>query len=230
MPRTVRSLTVASVLCVALYSLATLLANQAQGRHPISGRVYAGPMDVSGAAWLDRDEREEEEAPNKALRLIGITPGSTVADIGAGSGYFTVRMASLVGPTGRVYANDIQEGMLDIVRAKVAREGLKNVTLVLGTQEDPKLPPASLDLALMVDVYHELLSPQAMLRKLREALKPGGRLVLLEYREEDPSVPILPLHKMSVMGARLEVEAEGFTFSKVQDDLPWQHIIVFTRP
>lgn len=214
--------------CVVL-ALAALVARQQNGVHPISGRVYAGAMDVSGASWLDRTEREREEAPEKALKILGIQPGSIVADVGAGSGYFTVKLAALVGPAGRVYANDIQQGMLNIIRRKLERDRLTNVTLVLGTDDDPRLPPASLDLALLVDVYHELLAPQAMLQHLREALKPGGRLVLLEYREEDPNVPIRPEHKMSVAGAKLEVEREGFTLTSVNEDLPWQHILVFTR-
>ncbi|OFW14648.1 MAG: methyltransferase type 11 [Acidobacteria bacterium RIFCSPLOWO2_12_FULL_67_14] len=216
------------LVAVAVASTATA-ARQREGVHPVSGRVYAGTMGVSGAPWLDRMQRDREEAPGQALRIIGITPGSAVADVGAGSGYFTLRMARMVGPSGRVYANDIQQGMLDIIREKVETMRLDNVTLVLGTQDDPRLPPASLDLALMVDVYHELQAPQAMLQKLHGALKPQGRLVLLEYREEDPSVPILPLHKMSVAVAKLEVEHEGFRLARVNEDLPWQHVLIFER-
>ena len=208
----------------------TLTAVVAQtGVHPLSGRRYAGTMDVSGAAWLDRAEREDEEAPERALKLIGVPAGSVVADVGAGSGYFTVRLARMVGPQGRVYANDIQPGMLDIIRRKASRARLTNVEFVLGTQDDPRLAPASLDMALMVDVYHELQAPQVMLKRLREAIKPGGRLVLLEYRKEDPGIPILPAHKMSVAEAKLEVESEGFTLATVNEDLPWQHILVFRR-
>ena len=226
MTRTVRY---ASVFATIVFlSLAAVVARQSD-RHPLSGRVYADTMDVSGASWLDRSERESEEAPEKALKIIGIQRGSTVADVGAGSGYFTVRMAALVGPAGRVYANDIQEGMLDIIRAKLEKARISNVTLVLGANDDPRLPPATLDLALLVDVYHEFHAPQVMLQHLREALKPGGRLVLLEYRQEDPNVPILPEHKMSVAGVKLEVEHEGFKLTTVNEDLPWQHILIFTR-
>lgn len=226
-----RKLRQASAVIGTLMVAGGLVLTGAQtGTHPISGRVYAGPMDVSGAAWLDRSEREREEAPDAALKILGIQRGSTVADIGAGSGYFTVRLAALVGPMGRVYANDLQQGMLDIIRRKLSAARITNVTLVLGAADDPRLEPNSLDLALLVDVYHEFLAPQVMLRGLREALKPGGRLVLLEYREEDPNVPIRPLHKMSVAGAKREVESEGFVLSTVNEDLPWQHLLIFTKP
>jgi ubiquinone/menaquinone biosynthesis C-methylase UbiE len=152
-----------------------------------------------------------------------------VGDVGAGTGYFSLKIAKRVAPTGKVYANDIQPQMLDILRRRLARDGIGNVTLVLGGIADPHLPPATFDLELLVDVYHELSQPQAMLRHLREALKPDGRLVLLEYRKEDPTIPILPDHKMSVAEAKMEVEAEGMSLSKVDESLPRQHILVFTR-
>ena len=161
------------------------LAAQAPGVHPISGRRYAPVMGYQGAPWLERSEREEEEAPDVALNVLKIPKGAAVADIGAGSGYITVRLAARVGPTGRVYANDVQPQMLNILARRLERAKIGNVTLIEGTFDDPKLPPASVDLAMMVDVYHELSQPQAILRRLREALKPGGRLVLLEYRKEE---------------------------------------------
>ena len=130
----------------------TLALGQAPGAHPISGREYARPMGVSGAPWLDRAEREAEEEPTRALAILQVAPGSVVADIGAGSGYFTERLARVVGPSGRIYATDIQPGMLDLLRRRLSRERIQNVTLVLGESADPKLPAASLDLALMVDV------------------------------------------------------------------------------
>ena len=136
--------------------------------------------------------------------------------------------AARVGPTGRVFANDVQPQMLEMLARRFANQRITNVTMVQGTVDDPKLPASSVDLELMVDVYHELSQPQAMLRHLREALKPGGRLVLLEYRKEDPTIPIRPEHKMSVAEAKLEVEAEGFTLSKVDEALPRQHILIFT--
>jgi SAM-dependent methyltransferase len=202
---------------------------EAQMRHPASGRVIAPVMGVGGAAWLERPEREAEEAPSIAIRALKITAGQTVADIGAGSGYYTVRMARVVGPAGKVFATDIQPGMLDLLARNVAKAGLGNVVPVLGTPDDPKLPPDSLDLAIMVDVYHELAAPQAFVRKLRASLKRTGRLVLLEFRKEDPRVPIRPEHKMSVTEVRRELEPEGFRLSAVLDDLPWQHILVLTR-
>jgi ubiquinone/menaquinone biosynthesis C-methylase UbiE len=203
---------------------------QRSGVHPISGRVFALPMGVQGAPWLDRREREAEEDPDLAMRLIRVQRGQTVADLGAGSGYFTVRLARAVGATGRVYAADIQQGMLDLLQKAVARERLMNVIPVLGAVDDPKLPADSLDLVLMVDVYHEFSQPQTMLQRIKEALKPGGRLVLLEYRAEDPDVPILPEHKMTKAQVKLEVEHEGFKQQRVYDDLPRQHLIIFTKP
>jgi len=212
---------------VALVLVAGLAA-QTPGVHPLSGRRFAPVMGYQGADWLERIERDEEEAPDVALRMLKIPKGASVADIGAGSGYMTVKLAARVGPTGRVFANDVQPQMLELLARRLAGKRIANVTMVQGTADDPRLPPSSVDLELMVDVYHELSQPQAMLRHLREALKPGGRLVLLEYRKEDPTVPIKPEHKMSVAEAKLEVEAEGFTLSTVDEALPRQHILIFT--
>jgi SAM-dependent methyltransferase len=197
------------------------------GVHPISGRRFAGVMGWQGAEWLERSERELEEEPEKALEALGPIVGMTVADVGAGSGYFTVRLASRVGPKGRVYGTDLQPEMLRMLGARLARERVDNVTLVQGSADDPKLPRSSLDLILMVDVYHEFSEPQKMLRALRSALKPDGRLVLVEYRKEDPDVPIRFEHKMSVAEARLELEAEGFRLANVDERLPRQHILIF---
>ncbi|MGQ0733846.1 MAG: class I SAM-dependent methyltransferase [Acidobacteriota bacterium] len=220
-------------LALALTVLAVsvgLTAQRGVGRHPLSGREYARPMGVAGAPWLEREEREAEEAPSRALAIMKVAPGSIVADIGAGSGYFTERLARLVGSAGHVYATDIQRGMLDLLRARLDRTRLDNVTLVLSDPADPKLPSASIDMALMVDVYHELQDPQAVLGHIRAALKPGGRLVLVEYKGEDPSIPILPLHKMTVAQAKLEVESEGFRLTTVNSTLPRQHVLIFQRP
>ena len=201
-------------------------AAEAQRRHPVSGRVLAPTMSVAGAGWLERSEREDEEAPSKAIDALDLKPGMVVADIGAGSGYYSSRIAKRVGSTGRVYATDIQQGMLDILTRRMSAERIENVTTVLGGFDDPKLPAAAIDLAIMVDVYHELQAPQVFLQRLREAFKPGGRLVLLEYRKEDPRIPILEVHKMSVAEVRMELEAEGFVIDTVIETLPWQHIII----
>jgi ubiquinone/menaquinone biosynthesis C-methylase UbiE len=216
------------VLGAVVTAALTLLAQQ-RGVHPVSGRVYAQTMSVQGAPWLDRREREDEENPDLAMRLLRIRKGATVADIGAGSGYISIRMAKIVGPMGKVYASDIQQGMLELLQQNVSKAKLDNVTPVLGAIDDPKLPADSLDLAIMVDVYHEFSEPQKMLQRIREALKADGRLVLLEYRAEDANVPILPDHKMTKAQVKQEVEHEGFRQSRVYDDLPWQHLFIFTK-
>ena len=220
------------LLVVVPVSMALAVAGFAQqaGTHPVSGRVYALPMGVQGAPWLERPEREREEEPDRAVRLLSIPRGATVADIGAGSGYFTLRLAKAVGEQGKVYANDLQPGMIALLQKNVARAKVANVIPVLGAEDDPRLPADSIDLALMVDVYHEFSRPQVMLRRIRDALKTGGRLALIEYRAEDPSVPILPEHKMTKAQVKLEVELEGFRQVRVYDDLPRQHLIVFTKP
>ncbi len=209
-------------------AIAVTLTGQA-ARHPVSGRALAPTMGVEGADWLDRPEREREEAPSKAIAALGLKTGDVVADIGAGSGYYTVRLAEAVGPGGRVVATDLQPGMLAIIRARLAREKVTNVELVQGRADDPVLPAKTFDLLLMVDVYHELAAPQVFVRKLKEALRPGGRLVLIEFRREDPRVPIREEHKMSVSQVREELAADGFRIERVIDVLPWQHIIVL-RP
>jgi len=201
----------------------------AQERHPVSGRVIAPTMSVLGAPWLDRPEREAEEQPTRAVEALRLRRGMVVADVGAGSGYYTVRLSRAVGRDGRVVATDVQPGMLDLIRRKLQREKLTNVSLVQGSVDDPNLPAATFDMILMVDVYHELATPQAFVRKLRTALKPDGRLVLIEFRGEDPAVPIQPLHKMTVAQVRQELDADGFTIERVIDVLPWQHIIVLKQ-
>lgn len=218
----------AAILAAVVLSMLVLAAQQ-PGVHPVSGRVFALPMSVQGAPWLEREERDVEEEPERALRILKIAKGAVVADIGTGSGYMAVRMAKIVGSQGKVYANDIQLGMLDLVRRNVEKAKLTNVVPVLGTVEDPRLPAGAIDLALMVDVYHEFSQPQQMLQKIRESLKPDGRLVLLEYRGEDPQIPIRPEHKMTREQVKLELEHEGFTLKTVNEDLPRQHIFIFTK-
>ena len=210
---------------IAAAVLTAVVAVEAQRRHPVSGRIFAPVMGVAGAGWLERAEREEEEAPSRAIDALDLEPGMVIADIGAGSGYYASRMARKVGPGGRVYATDIQPGMIAILERRIKDEGLANVTTVLGRMDDPSLPERSIDLAIMVDVYHELQQPQVFLQRLKAAFKPGGRLVLLEFRKEDPKIPILEVHKMSVAEVRTELEAEGYALDRVIDILPWQHII-----
>jgi ubiquinone/menaquinone biosynthesis C-methylase UbiE len=217
------------VICCLLLLASGAFAQGAQNRHPVSGRQYAGVMGSAGADWLVRPERATEEEPDKAIGLLGIAKGATVADIGAGNGYMTWQLAERVGPAGKVFANDIQPGMLAMLRQEMERRKLKNVETVLGTFDDPKLPPNAIDLVLLVDVYHEFSEPQKMLRRIRDALKQDGRLVLLEYRGEDPAVPIRPEHKMTVAQVRAELEPEGYRVDRVLEDLPRQHILIFKK-
>jgi tRNA A58 N-methylase Trm61 len=204
-------------------------AFQAPGTHPVSGRKIAGVMGMNGADWLVRPEREAEEQPEKALDALNLKPGMVVADIGAGVGYMSLRMARRVGPSGKVYANDLQPAMLDRLRQNAAKAGIANIVTVVGDVSDPKLPANTMDLVLLVDVYHEFSAPQVMLRKIRETLKPDGRLVLLEYRAEDPNVPIIAEHKMTVAQVKTELEAEGFVLQPVVETLPRQHILILTK-
>ena len=154
------------------------------------------------------------------MDLIGIAPGSVVADIGAGTGYMTAPTRQRVGAAGKVYANDVQPAMLHVIEEKVRAQQLSNVEIVQGTDTDAHLPDNAIDLALLVDVYHEFSHPQEMLRSIRRSLKTNGRLILVEYRKEDPQIPIAPTHRMSVAEARTEVEAEGFRFDRVVQGLP----------
>jgi ubiquinone/menaquinone biosynthesis C-methylase UbiE len=214
-------------LLICLLALQTLAC--CQDVHPVTGRQTAPVMGMGGAGWLVRPEREAEEAPDAALDAIGIDKSAVVADIGAGVGYFTWRLAARVGPEGKVYAVDIQPAMLGRLRQNMAERKLSNYEAVLGAEDDPRLPAGRIDLALLVDVYHEFSQPQAMLRKIRASLTPGGRMVLLEYRKEDPQVPILPAHKMSVAEVKAEIEPEGFKLEKSLESLPRQHILIFRK-
>jgi len=214
--------------CVFVSALLAVVTAQT-GVHPLSGRRYAQTMGVEGADWLDRAERDQEEDPDRAIDVLKLQKGATVADIGAGSGYMTEKLSKKVGPMGKVFATDIQQGMIDLLNRRITRRKLTNVTPILSAQDDPRLPADAVDLVIMVDVYHELSQPQLMLRHIKASLKPGGRLVLVEYRKEDPDIPIRPEHKMSVAEAKLEVEAEGFKLTQTNEDLPRQHILIFTK-
>ncbi|MEP7353849.1 MAG: methyltransferase domain-containing protein [Acidobacteriota bacterium] len=202
----------------------------ASDRHPITGRRYAGVMGMAGAEWLVRPERETEEQPDLALDLMNIKPGMQIADIGSGVGYMTLRMAKRVGPSGKIYGVDLQQGMLDKLNANARAANISNVETILGLPADPKLPDGKMDIVLMVDVYHEVSQPQEMLRKLRQAMKPDGRLILLEYRAEDPAIPINPEHKMTIEQVRREIEPEGFKLQMpVNEALPRQHLLILTK-
>ena len=220
--RIVAALAIAAGVCLAVPAWA-------EDVHPITHRKIAQVMGPGGADWLVRPERQPEEHPDEALDALKIAKDAVVADIGAGVGYFTWRLAARVGPGGIVYAEDIQPEMLDRLRKNMEARRLANVRPVLGTIDDPKLPKSALDLILLVDVYHEFSEPEKMLRRMRESLKDRGRLVLLEYRAEDPTVPIRPEHKMTVQQVREEIEPEGYRFEESIEILPQQHIIVFRR-
>jgi len=194
----------------------------------IKQRQPAPVMGAAGADWLTRPERIQEEEPDRMLASLEIKQGSIVADIGAGVGYHTWRLARIVGPAGKVIAEDIQEEMLRMLKTNIENQGVNNVQVVRGTPTNPNLPEGGVDLVLMVDVYHEFSDPASMMTNIRKALKPDGRVVLVEFRKEDPKVPIQPLHKMSIQDVRSEIEPLGFKFQKVLAFLPWQHIIIFT--
>ena len=193
------------------------------------GREISHVMGHPGIGWLERTEREKEEAPSKAIAALKLAPNAVIADLGAGSGYYTFRLAPLV-PQGRVVAIDIQPEMLAYMKEELRARGLKNVEPHLGSVTELKLPDASLDAVLMVDAYHEFDHPAEMLISIKAALKKGGRISLVEFRAEDPKVPIKLLHKMSEAQARKEFTAAGFRFLENRPDLPWQHLMVFEKP
>ncbi len=200
-----------------------------------NGKVYMGReisfvMGHLGAGWLERPTREREERTDLLLANLPIAAGDTVADIGAGTGYFSLPMAEAVGPDGTVYAVDIQPEMLAIIEMRAAEAGITNIERVLAGDDDPRLPANSIDMVLFVDAYHEFEWPREVMTAVYESLAPGGKVVLIEYREEDPRVPILPLHKMSEAQARRELEAVGFVFVENRDFLPQQHFLLFAKP
>lgn len=194
------------------------------------GREIAHVMGHQAADWLERPEREAEEHVGKMIAELGLKPGDVVADIGCGTGYHVRRMAPRVLPGGRVYGVDIQPEMLVLLTNGLTKVGVTNVVPVLGTVMDPKLPPSSVDLVLMVDVYHEFDHPREMMQAVARALKPGGRVVLVEFRAEDPAVPIKRVHKMSEAQAKREMAAVPLEWVETIGVLPWQHILVFRKP
>jgi ubiquinone/menaquinone biosynthesis C-methylase UbiE len=182
-----------------------------------------------GIEWLDRPEREEEEHSAKVLDSLDLRPGDVVADLGAGSGYFTFRIAPKVGKTGKVLAVEIQEAMLNTPRARAAAMKATNVEVVRGSETDPHLPASGVNLVLLVDVYHELAYPFEVMTKVRESLKTGGRVVFVEYRKEDPAVRIKEVHKMSVKQLVREMNAVGLVHVRTVETLPLQHIVIFEK-
>ncbi|MEX2130815.1 MAG: class I SAM-dependent methyltransferase [Pseudohongiellaceae bacterium] len=198
-----------------------------------SGKFYmdreiARVMGHQAADWLERPSRIQEEMPDEVVANMGLLPGHVVADIGAGSGYFSFRMAKLV-PQGKVLAVDIQPEMLALIEERKASDGVTNVEGVLGTIENPNLPVNSIDAALMVDAYHEFSHPYEMIKGIYDALKPGGRIILLEYRAEDPTVPIRPEHKMTELQVVREMSVFNLDWTETLDFLPWQHMMIFTK-
>ncbi|WP_227006309.1 class I SAM-dependent methyltransferase [Rufibacter latericius] len=192
------------------------------------GREIAHVMSASGGEWLERDSRQKEENVTLAIQKLDLQPNQVVADVGAGTGYYTFRIAPLV-PQGKVFAVEVQDEFVAALEAKAKELQLSNVSVVKGSAQSPNLPEASVDLALMVDVYHELEYPREMLQALHRALKPTGKLLLLEYRAEDPSVPIKELHKMSVAQVNKELQANGFTLARQENFLPIQHFLLYEK-
>ena len=191
------------------------------------GRQIARVMGWQGAAWLEREERNREENTTLLIRELALKPGMAVADIGAGTGYVSRRVSPILGPAGAVYAVDVQPQMVAMLKKVAAQPGFSNIKPVLGGERDPNLKPDSIDLAVMVDVYHELAYPAQMLDAIVKALKPGGRVAFVEYRAEDANVPIKPLHKMTVTQVRREASLHGLVWQRTAETLPWQHVVIF---
>ena len=192
------------------------------------GRQIAHVMSHFGIDWLEREEREMEENTSLLLKNLAVKPGMVVADIGAGSGYHSALLSKMVG-TGKVFAVDVEPEMIAYLNARIKQEKLSRIVPVLSTEQKVSLPENTIDMMLLVDVYHEFSFPYEMALSMRAALKPGGKLVLVEFRAEDPTVPIKTIHKMSEAQAIKEFKAAGFAFDKNIDNLPWQHCMVFIK-
>jgi len=209
----------------------SLLLTTAPGQDPAPktylGREIAQTMHWMGASWLIRHKRDQEEASVEMREQLMLKPGMIACDMGSGNGYHTIPMAKAVAPDGKVFASEIQQEMLTMLDERAKKEGINNIVPLLGTQTDAKLPDASCDLILLVDVYHEFSDPEPMLIAMKKALKPGGQIVLVEFRAEDESVPIKPEHKMSKEQIMKEMTANGLRLSRSYDKLPWQHMLWF---
>ncbi len=219
------------VAIVASVDLPQCLAQEkaTKGRDYYMGRRIAPAMSHLGADWLIRAERDSEEDPSQMLSKLGLKPGMHVCDMGCGNGFYSLTLAEMVAPSGKVYAVDIQPQMLQLLSRRSAEAKIENIDMILGTVTDPKLPDEKIDLVLMVDVYHEFSHPQAMLAAVKKSLKPEGRIALVEFRGEDPSVPIKPEHKMSKKQILKEYEANGFKLQAEYDGLPWQHLMFMVK-
>lgn len=214
-------------LGVVLFTQPTVAESEA---HPATNRVPAHVMSYRGADWLERDDRYLLEQPDRVIATMKLAPGDVVADIGSGSGYFTRRLAKAVLPAGKVYGVDIQPEMNAILAENCKKEGIENVEIILSEEADPKLPAESVDWILLVDVYHEFQQPIPMLAKMREALKPGGRVALLEYRlHGDTGAHIQKDHRMSVEQVLAEWEPAGFRLVTRHEFLPTQHLFIFEK-
>lgn len=193
------------------------------------GRDIAGVMGWQGAAWLEREERQREERTDLLVAALQLKPGMVVADIGAGTGYLARRMATAVMPGGKVLAVDVQPEMVSLLQSMVRQTGLTQIEPSLGTEVNVTLPASSIDLAIMVDVYHELAFPYEMLASIVRALKPGGQIAFVEYRAEDARVPIKALHKMSEAQVKREAAVHALVWDRTVGSLPWQHLVVFRK-
>ncbi len=193
------------------------------------GRDISGVMGWQGAGWLEREEREREERTDLLVQALQLKPGMVVADIGAGTGYLARRMAPSVMPDGSVFAVDVQPQMVAMLQDMVRSSGMTQIKPMLGAEDDVKLPAGSVDLAIMVDVYHELAFPYEVLASIVRALKPGGQIAFVEYRAEDPDVPIKALHKMSEAQIKREAAVHPLVWERTVPTLPWQHLVVFRK-
>lgn len=224
-----RPLILLLVTLFALGSLRPATAQEQENPRFYKGREIAQTMHYTGAPWLIRESRQREEDCATMLAELGVKPGMTVCDMGCGNGFYSLKLAEMVGPEGKVIAVDIQPEMLRLLQARAEEEGIDNIERVLGEIDNPKLQPETVDLILCVDVYHEFSHPEEMLSHMRKSLKPKGQLVLVEFRMEDPNVPIKKLHKMSKRQILKELKPNGFKLAKQFEGLPWQHMMFFER-